>query len=61
VPLLWRITEESIEHRENYSMGGGNYLGDSRYGGWTVYSTTYTPASIEAFSLAAFGTKTRTK
>lgn len=28
----------SPENRENYSMGGGNYLGWSRYGGWTVYS-----------------------
>jgi hypothetical protein len=26
------------ENRENYSMGGGNYLGTSRYGGWKVSS-----------------------
>ncbi len=30
--------EKAIEHRENYSMGGGNYLGYSRYGGWKVKS-----------------------
>lgn len=34
----WRIDCESYEHRENYSMGGGNYLGSSRYGGWQVRS-----------------------
>jgi hypothetical protein len=28
----------AIENRENYSMGGGNYLGRSRYSGWQVYS-----------------------
>ena len=28
----------SPEQRENYSMGGGNYLGWSRYSGWTVSS-----------------------
>lgn len=33
--------EESLEHRENYSMGGGNYLGRGRYDGWIVKSTTY--------------------
>ena len=57
VPIVWQITDEPIEHRENYSMGGGNYLGDSRYGGWTVSSSTYAPASAEVFSLAAFGGK----
>ena len=31
--------EKSIEHRENYSMGGGNYIGYDRYSGWTVFST----------------------
>jgi hypothetical protein len=61
VPLAWSIKEDSIEHRENYSMGGGNYLGDSRYGGWTVCSSTWLPASIEFFSLTAHGTKARTK
>jgi hypothetical protein len=61
VPLVWRITEEQIEHRETYSMGGGNYLGDSRYGGWSVYSTTYAHDGVEVYSLAAFGTKPRGK
>jgi hypothetical protein len=57
VPLEWRITEDDIEHRENYSMGGGNYLGESRYGGWVVRSTTYTSGPVEVFSTAAFGGK----
>jgi hypothetical protein len=57
VPLEWHIREESIEHRENYSMGGGNYLGDSRYGGWTVSSSAYLPESAEVFSTAAYGGK----
>lgn len=57
VPIEWSIREESIEHRENYSMGGGNYLGDSRYGGWSVRSSTYLPASAELFSTAAYGGK----
>lgn len=57
VPIEWRIEEEPIEHRENYSMGGGNYLGDSRYGGWIVHSSTYAPASAEVFSTAAYGGK----
>lgn len=35
----WRISQDSYENRENYSMGGGNYLGESRYGGWKVIST----------------------
>lgn len=35
----WSFREESIENRENYSMGGGNYLGSSRHGGWVVRST----------------------
>lgn len=35
-PVQFPVT--SPEHRENYSMGGGNYLGWSRYGGWSVYS-----------------------
>lgn len=57
VPLVWHIREEKIEHRETYSMGGGNYLGDSRYGGWQVKSGAYLPEAAEVFSLAAFGTK----
>jgi hypothetical protein len=58
VPIVWSIDEEKIEHRENYSMGGGNYLGESRYGGWAVSSSTWIPDSAELFSVAAFGTKT---
>lgn len=38
VALEYVIGKESIEHRENYSMGGGNYLGLSRYSGWIVRS-----------------------
>lgn len=57
VPIVWQITEEQIEHRENYSMGGGNYLGDCRYGGWTVSSSAYVPESAEVFSTAAYGGK----
>jgi len=34
----WSIHRESIENRENYSMGGGNYLGHHRYSGWQVSS-----------------------
>ena len=30
--------EESFEHRENYSMGAGNYVGLSKYSGWIVKS-----------------------
>jgi hypothetical protein len=30
--------EESFEHRENYSMGAGNYVGRSKYSGWIVKS-----------------------
>ena len=47
----WRVTCESIEHRENYSMGGGNYLKASGAysSGWTVYSTSLEglPDSVE--------------
>lgn len=34
----WEVLHDSYEQRENYSMGGGNYLGTSRYGGWKVKS-----------------------
>lgn len=34
----YHLDSESIEHRETYSMGGGNYLGRHRYSGWQVYS-----------------------
>lgn len=57
VPLTWQIREDRIEHRETYSMGGGNYLGDSRYSGWRVTSSTWIPAAAELFSAEAFGTK----
>ena len=57
VPIVWQISEDQIEHRENYSMGGGNYLGDSRYGGWLVKSSTYVHDWAEMFSAAAFGGK----
>lgn len=43
----WSIDKESVEHRENWSMGGGNYLGTSRYGGWKVSSSTYVSGSME--------------
>lgn len=39
---------ESFENRENYSMGGGNYLGRHRYSGWIVRSSTY-PMAGEYF------------
>lgn len=35
----YKVHCESVENRENYSMGGGNYLGYSRYSGWQVSST----------------------
>ena len=34
----WDVARDSYEQRENYSMGGGNYLGSSRYSGWKVRS-----------------------
>lgn len=34
----YSLSSESIEHRENWSIGGGNYLGRCRYSGWQVYS-----------------------
>lgn len=47
----------SIENRENYSMGGGNYLGASRYSGWKVYSTKVEwfdgSTEVEFFELAS--------
>lgn len=57
VPIVWQISEDQIEHRENYSMGGGNYLGDSRHSGWTVSSSTYVPQTAEVYSTAAHGGK----
>lgn len=45
----WKIQETSLEHRENYSMGGGNYLGRGRYSGWKVssYSAEWTRDGME--------------
>lgn len=34
----YKVERESVEHRENYSMGSGNYLGESRHSGWHVRS-----------------------
>lgn len=36
----WRVSCEEVEHRENYSMGGGNYLkrGHRHGNGWSVRS-----------------------
>ena len=36
--IEWEKCNTDPENRENYSMGGGNYLGWHRYGGWSVYS-----------------------
>lgn len=38
--IVWKICESEIEHRENYSMGGGNYLarGSRHSSGWAVRS-----------------------
>jgi hypothetical protein len=47
----WQIDCQSIEHRENYSMGGGNYLGRSRYGGWMVKSQTWVDSQMEVWKL----------
>lgn len=51
--FAWEIDFESFEHRENYSMGGGNYLGRSRYSGWKVYQTTYVSNDMEFFDAPA--------
>lgn len=47
----WTVGRESIEHRENWSMGGGNYLGHSRHGGWVVKSTTWISGPLECWKL----------
>lgn len=49
--FAWSIDRESIENRENYSMGGGNYLGTSRYGGWKVSSASYVSGPMEVWKL----------
>ena len=40
---------ESIEHRDNYSMGEGNWLGRRRHSGWMVKSRArkYAPSPLE--------------
>ena len=41
------IHEDSVEHRDNYSMGAGNWLGIDRYSGWQVRSLNYYPGPFE--------------
>ena len=36
------------EHRENYSMGGGVYLGEHRYSGWKVSKQTIYTGSMRS-------------
>ncbi len=57
----YRIAKESIENRENYSMGGGNYLGHDRYGGWRVSSlrVDWSIGNIEFFEPPKPRTKQR--
>jgi len=45
--FAWEIREESIEHREKYSMGGGYYLMDGwrHGGGWQVTKLECYPGS----------------
>lgn len=42
-------SEESFEHRENYSMGAGNYVGRSKYSGWIVKSYDLNHAQWQDF------------
>jgi hypothetical protein len=46
--LAWMVSGTMPENRENYSMGGGNYLGFGRYSGWRV-SSTYGLGNCEVF------------
>jgi hypothetical protein len=46
--LTWMVSGKSPENRENYSMGGGNYLGFGRYSRWRV-SSTYGVGDCEVF------------
>jgi len=39
--------EKNVEHRDNYSMGHGNWIGVSRYHGWEVVSHGYFPGPFE--------------
>lgn len=34
----YTLQKHEVEHRENWSMGAGNYVGDSKYSGWIVKS-----------------------
>ena len=36
---------DNIEHRENYSMGAGYYLGESKYSGWIIEKRPYSPGN----------------
>lgn len=44
---------EEVEHRENYSMGGGYYLGTSRHRGWEVYKMPLTEYTENDIALCA--------
>jgi hypothetical protein len=47
IPFSWSIEEDSLEHREKYSMGGGYYLKDGgRHStGWSISKQSYGIAS----------------
>ena len=57
----WSLNCESIENRENYSMGGGNYLGSYRHNtGWKVRSwdvTGWKSTSTERVEVLPFEEK----
>lgn len=44
---------EEVEHRENYSMGGGYYLGSHKHSGWEVYKATLSGYTLEDVYLCA--------
>ena len=41
IPFTWKIREDEIENRENYTGGHGYYLGYSRYSGWQVSKDSF--------------------
>ena len=45
--VTYQIHAEVIEHRDNHSMGAGNWLGYDRYSGWQVRSSRYFPGEFE--------------
>lgn len=45
--VTYRIDRESVEHRDNYSMGKGNWLGVNQHSGWLVRSASYFPGEFE--------------